>query len=82
MRAETLHDGIRVSIETSAVLRLARFVVGFGGAARPENAALAEAVVELAQGALDEARLALQHAESAAIPEEPLSDPVRLRSDV
>jgi hypothetical protein len=55
MHAETLHDGIRVRIETSAVIRLARFVVGFGGAARPETPELAAIVVELARGALEQA---------------------------
>lgn len=54
MRAETMHDGIRVHVDTSAVVRLARFVVGLGGAALPESAILAEAVAELARGALQQ----------------------------
>jgi len=63
MRAETLHGGVRVSIETSAVLRLARYVVGLGDAARPEDAVLARAVAELARGALEQAESALRDAE-------------------
>jgi predicted DNA-binding transcriptional regulator YafY len=54
MSVESLSDGIRVSVATSGLSRLARFVVGLGGAARPENTALAEAVDELARGALEQ----------------------------
>jgi predicted DNA-binding transcriptional regulator YafY len=54
MRAESLRDGIRVHVETSALVRLARFVVGLGAAAHPENAPLANAVGELARGALQQ----------------------------
>jgi len=44
--------GIRVTVETSALRQVARFVVGLGAAAKAETPALAEAVRELAQGAL------------------------------
>lgn len=52
MRAETLPGGVRIHVQTSAVVRLARFVVGLGDAARAEDAALSKAVADLAQGAL------------------------------
>jgi predicted DNA-binding transcriptional regulator YafY len=57
MSVETLHGGIRVTIETSGVLRLARFVVGLGEAAHPETTALAREVVDLARGALASAEV-------------------------
>ena len=44
--------GIRVEAETSAVSRLARYVVGLGAAARAETDGLAAAVRQLAEGAL------------------------------
>jgi predicted DNA-binding transcriptional regulator YafY len=44
--------GLRFSGETAGVLALARFVVGLGEAARAETPELAEAVHELAHGAL------------------------------
>lgn len=54
MRAEPLTEGrIRVDVETNAIQRVARFVVGLGGAATAETPALAVAVAELARGALD-----------------------------
>jgi predicted DNA-binding transcriptional regulator YafY len=56
MRAESLHDGIRVAVETSGLLRLARFVVGLGEAACAESPALARAVAELALGALQQSQ--------------------------
>jgi predicted DNA-binding transcriptional regulator YafY len=56
MRPESLPGGVRVHTTTSAILRLARFVVSLGGAARPETGALAEAVAALARGALDQAQ--------------------------
>lgn len=49
---ETIAAGMRFHIETSAVIMLARFVVGLGDAARPETPELAEAVAALARGAL------------------------------
>lgn len=53
MRAEDAPGlGIRVTIETTALRQVARFVVGLGGAALPETPALAAAVSELARGAL------------------------------
>jgi hypothetical protein len=42
-----------VSVETSAPKRLARFVVGLGGAPKPLTDALAAEVAKLARGALD-----------------------------
>ena len=52
MRAETLPGGVRIHVQTSAVTRLSRFVVGLGDAARAEDGALSEAVADLARGAL------------------------------
>jgi predicted DNA-binding transcriptional regulator YafY len=82
MRAETLSDGIRVHAETSAVIRLARFVVGLGDAARAEDPALAEAVAELARGALDSMKAATESTESAAVSDSRAHDPVRPPSGV
>lgn len=56
MAVENLRDGIRVSIETSALLRLARFVVGLGGAARAETAVLAQMVAKIARDVLEQAQ--------------------------
>lgn len=59
MKAE--HDpkgGIHVTAQTSALLLAARYVVQLGEAARPETPALAEKVVEIAAGALRNARTA------------------------
>jgi predicted DNA-binding transcriptional regulator YafY len=77
MRVESFADGIRVEVATSAVLRLARYVVSLGGAARPETAALAEAVAELARGALEQLRPHEEPSESASArgtPAQPASD--------
>ncbi len=52
MRAETFAGGERITLETTALGRLARFVVALGAAATPETPALAKAVVDLARGAL------------------------------
>ena len=52
MHAETVADGERIVVETTALGRLARFVVGLGAAAIPETPALASAVADLARGAL------------------------------
>jgi predicted DNA-binding transcriptional regulator YafY len=49
---EAIGGGMRFRIDTSALTMLARFVVGLGDAARPESAELAEAVANLARGAL------------------------------
>ena len=65
MQVESLHGGIRVSVETSALVPLARFVVRLGDAARPETRALAEAIVELARGALDQAEAVLREDKNA-----------------
>jgi predicted DNA-binding transcriptional regulator YafY len=83
MRVESLHDGIRVNIETSGVLRLARFVVGLGDAARPENSALAEAVAELARGALEQVQCntpVTQATETQAILDDATRGPAQPRS--
>jgi len=52
MTAETVPNGVRVSVHTTAVQRLARYVVALGDAAHPENPELREAVIALAKGAL------------------------------
>jgi predicted DNA-binding transcriptional regulator YafY len=52
MRCEEVPGGIRVTVETAALQRLARFVVGLGSSAKPLTAALECAVVTLASGAL------------------------------
>jgi hypothetical protein len=82
MHVETLHGGIRVTAETSALLPLARFVVKLGGAARPETPALAEAVAELARGALEQAEAVLRERESTQSSEDLSGAPARPRSDV
>lgn len=82
MQVETLHDGIRVRIETSAVLRLARFVVGFGAAAKPETSVLAETVIDLARGALEQATMGSTTSEAEVIPVATQGGAVRPRSDV
>jgi predicted DNA-binding transcriptional regulator YafY len=52
MQTSVIPGGVRVRTVTSAVIRLARFVVGLGDAARAETPELAAAVRELAEGAL------------------------------
>jgi predicted DNA-binding transcriptional regulator YafY len=52
MKAEALPDGVRVSVHTTAVQRVARLVVSLGDTARPENPELRDAVIALAKGAL------------------------------
>jgi predicted DNA-binding transcriptional regulator YafY len=52
MRAETVPRGERITVKTTAITRVARFVVGLGAAATPETPALATAVAEIARGAL------------------------------
>lgn len=44
--------GLRVVIETTALVRLARYVVGLGGAAHAETESLRRAVADLASGSL------------------------------
>lgn len=82
MRVETVHGGIRIHVETSAIERLARFVVSLGGAARPETRELAEAVADLALGALEQTRLAIASMETSMTSAPPGGDAVRARSDV
>ena len=55
MRGEAVAGGIRVTVETTAVLVVARFVVSLGAAARAETPELAAHVAELARGALEAA---------------------------
>jgi hypothetical protein len=82
MQVESLHGGIRVCVETSALVPLARFVVRLGEAARPETRALAEAIVELARGALDQAGAVLREDKNGR-PSADLADaPARPSSDV
>jgi predicted DNA-binding transcriptional regulator YafY len=50
---ERAGDGIRVTVTTSALTVVARFVVGLGAAATSETPALARAVAVLARGALE-----------------------------
>jgi predicted DNA-binding transcriptional regulator YafY len=52
MKAETIPEGVRVSVHTTAVQRVARLVVSLGDTARPENPELRDAVIVLAKGAL------------------------------
>ena len=52
MRCEEQPGGIRVSVRTAGLQRLARYVVGLGAAAKPLTAQLEQAVVTLARGAL------------------------------
>ena len=55
MKAEPVGDGIRVSVQTAALRRVAQFVVGLGASATPESAALAREIAVLARGALETA---------------------------
>ncbi len=50
---DEVRDGIRVRCSTPGVLRVARYVVGLGGAARVETTELAACVRDIAKGALD-----------------------------
>lgn len=52
MACEDVPGGIRVAVETTAVQRLARFVVGLGGTAKALTPGLESEVVKLAKGAL------------------------------
>jgi predicted DNA-binding transcriptional regulator YafY len=81
MRIEQLPGGIQVTVETSALLRLARFVVSLGNAAQPETPALAHAVAALARGALEQAEEALEERQTPASHRQ-RAIPVQPRSDV
>ena len=73
MRAEEVDGGIMVTVRTAGSLRVARYVVGLGGAARAETQRLQTLVAELAKGALRRAaprKLAKAH---TAIAERPRS---------
>lgn len=52
MTSEVIPGGLRFTTTTAGVLRLARYVVGLGAAARAETPELALLVAELARGAL------------------------------
>lgn len=82
MTVETLHGGIRISARTSAILPLARFVVRLGEAARPETRELAQAVIDLARGALAQAEAGLREAEKPGSCDGRPESPARPRSDV
>ena len=56
MKAHPEGDDIRVEIETASVVQLARYVVSLGRAATAQTPELAEAVADLARGALGEDR--------------------------
>lgn len=60
MKAEDEKGGIRVTVRTSALTVVARYVAQLGEAADPETAALAEKVAEIARGALARATRAGQ----------------------
>jgi len=53
MECEEVPGGIRVTVETSAPKRLARFVVRLGAAAKPLTPDLEREVAALAAGALE-----------------------------
>jgi predicted DNA-binding transcriptional regulator YafY len=82
MHLESRHGGIVVSVTTSALTRLARFVASLGGAARPEGRALADAVAEIARQALEQARSVLDSSAESGASEPPPGEAVRPRSDV
>ncbi len=72
MRAVDAPDGITVSVTTAGAMRVARFVVGLGGAARAESARLRTLVEELARGALRRSAQPGRLAKAATgIPERP-----------
>jgi predicted DNA-binding transcriptional regulator YafY len=52
MRTEEESGGMRVLVDTTAAIRVARYVVALGAAATPETPSLATAVREIAEGAL------------------------------
>jgi predicted DNA-binding transcriptional regulator YafY len=59
MASERVPGGVRFTTTTAGVMRLARYVVGLGAAARPETPELARQVAELARGALEVSSTAL-----------------------
>ena len=63
MTYESVDDGIRVTIETAVVFKVAQYVVQLGAAARPETPELAAEVHAIARGAIEGARLS-SHVES------------------
>jgi hypothetical protein len=52
MKADPVPGGVRVTVETSALPVLGRFVVGLGAAAKPLTPALLGEVARIARGAL------------------------------
>jgi predicted DNA-binding transcriptional regulator YafY len=71
MTHEDTRGGVRFTTTTAGVLRLARFVVGLGGAAHAETPELAMLVATLARGALEAASPA---AEEGAGPSHPTAE--------
>lgn len=65
MVSERVGDGIRVTVTTSALPVVARFVVGLGAAATPETPVLTREVAILARGALE----AIEAAERSRTPD-------------
>ena len=59
MKAEPVTEGVRISVHTAALRRVAQFVVGLGASALPESPTLAREVAALARGALDAAEVVL-----------------------
>lgn len=59
MNAEPATDGVRISVHTAALRRVAQFVVGLGASALPESPTLAREVAALARGALEAAEAVL-----------------------
>jgi hypothetical protein len=53
MQCEEVPGGIRVTVKTSALPQLARYVVGLGAATKPLTPELAVEVTALANGALE-----------------------------
>jgi predicted DNA-binding transcriptional regulator YafY len=74
MSIEDVEGGIVVSVTTAGAMRVARFVVGLGVAARPETAQLQTLVEELAKGAL---RRSAERGELAKAPAATAERPLR-----
>jgi predicted DNA-binding transcriptional regulator YafY len=81
MSVETHHGGIRVTAHTAALVRLARFVVSLGDAARAETPVVARLVGELARGALTQVDGAGE-ADDRPSSEQLATRPAQARSDV
>jgi predicted DNA-binding transcriptional regulator YafY len=77
MSAEPVDSGIIVTVATAGMIRVARYVVGLGGAARAETARLRALVEELARGALRAAAKPRKLAKAPA----PSAERARRRAD-